>query len=202
MHLGDVLTDVYTQANAVHDALTRAGLPEPAASYALYQAYHETGAFKSPLYLQHNNASGIMFAGQNGATKGTNGYAWFATLDDWAHAMQHEATKKANPAGATSLEDYVHRLKANGYFTDTEANYVEGVKRARLILKDLPAEGRAGLQPDGSTQATQDLDIPGSKNYVLLDKEKSALDWAKKNPIPATGIALVGLLILGKIFGR
>jgi hypothetical protein len=159
-----VLVYTYSQANKIYDIIKQAGIPEPAATYALYQAYHETGAFTNNGVKKYNNYSGIMYAKQKGATKAADGYAIFDNLKDWAAALKHELTKGANPAGAKTLEDYAARLKKNGYFTDTLSNYTSGLKAARLVLKELPAADRATMQPDGGTQDPQDLDIPGTTN--------------------------------------
>lgn len=177
-----VVKYTFDQANKVIDALSAAGVPDPGRSYAVYQTYHETQAYTNNGVKQYNNYSGIKFAGQKGAKKGPNGYAVFDTMADWANAFKHEITKGANPAAATSLEDYAARLKKNGYYDDTLQNYIagpnnewlpdpeagyresiSGLKAARLVLKDLPATDRATTQSDGTTQNVQDKDIPGTK---------------------------------------
>ncbi len=189
----DPLIDyVYAQANKLHPMLLQAGIPEPAASYGLYATYHETAAYSSPLYKDHNNASGIKFAKQAGAVKGANGYAYFNTLQDWANAYAHELKKRANPAGATSLEDFATRLKANGYYEDSFSNYLSGLKRARLVLKVLPAEQRAGVADDGTTQNADDLDIPGSKDYSKDGKNW----WSGLEPWQKGGIIGFGALVV------
>jgi hypothetical protein len=196
-----VVSKVYQEANKVLAALTAAGIGQPAASYALYQAYHETGAFKSPLYLQHNNASGIKFAGQKGAVKGTSGYAWWpGGLSGWAAAIKHELTKGANPAGAATLEDFAARLKTNKYYQDSVSNYTSGLKSARLVLKDFPAEGRAGYDPGtNTTQAKQDLNIPGSKDFTGGAGGKLKELWTNL-PLPGkVGAGIVAVVVLVKI---
>jgi len=185
----DPLQQVFANANYIHNALVAAGIPEPAASYATYQVYHETGAFKNAGWKQYRNASGIMFAGQRGATKGPNGYAVFNTYNDWLNAFRHELTKGAAPAQAQSLEQFNTRLVANGYYTANPSDYLSGMKRARLVLKIIPSTDRAGFDPaTGTRQAAQDMDIPGTTNYSL---QPGKFPW-----IPV-GIG-VGILILVK----
>ena len=199
----DPLKRVYQEAGRIYNALQAAGLSPQAASYGTYQSYHETGAWVTNylLYWQHNNGSGIMYAGQPGAIRGTNGYAWFNTFQDWINSFVHELTKGANPSGATSIEDYVNRLVANRYFTGNPADYLSGMKGARLVLKTLPAEARAGIDYNtGKTQAEEDLDIPGSVNYGLQHAKFDLLDTWNKLPLPGKiGVALVGVLLTAKI---
>ena len=172
-----LLNYVYQEANKIYKML--APLGNPAASYALYQVYHETNAFSNNGYKKYNNASGIMYAKQHNAKPGPNGYAVFNSLQDWFNAFMHELTKKANPAGANSLEDYNNRLVANKYYTGSPAEYLSGMKRARLVLKEFPAEARAGYNASTNTyQDQQDIDIPGSTDY-------SAADWKDPRKWPA-----------------
>lgn len=192
-----LLQKVYAAATQVHNALVAAGLGEPAASFATYQVYHETGAFTSELYKKHDNDSGIKYAGQKGATKGANGYSYFNSVAAWAAAMKHELTKGSNPAGAITLEDYVKRLKANKYFGDSVSNYLSGLKRARLVLKILPAADRAGNDA-GTIQQRADLDIPGSHDYSkdptgIMDKFNALPMWAK------VGVGAVGLIMVVRV---
>ena len=141
----DAANTMYAQANKIHQALISAGIKEPAASYATYQSFHETGGWPKSyaLYWQHNNGSGIKYAGQQNANKLANGYAGFADFTDWVRAYVHELKKKANPAAAQSLEDFAHRLKLNGYYGASESNYLNGLKRARLVLTTMPAADKA-----------------------------------------------------------
>lgn len=185
--LDPVYNAIFAPARKVHTALISAGLKEPAATFGMYQAYHETGAFKDPKFTQHNNASGIMYAGQKGATKGTNGYAWFNSLASWAAAMKHEATKGTNPAGATTIEDYVTRLHNNHYFTDSVSNYLSGMKRARLVLAAIPAADAA----DGTTDYNPDTGI---------STPKKDLGWFAKHPIWDGVILTVGGILIIKLF--
>lgn len=133
--LNNKLNQIFSSAKIIYNALVAARVPGNGAEFGTYASMHETGGFQSPLLLKHNNASGIMFAGQPGAVKGDNGYAWFKTVADWANAYKHELTKGSNPAAARTIEDFVNRLKANGYFTDSVSNYLNGVQRAMIAIK-------------------------------------------------------------------
>lgn len=189
-----ILNYVYSQANEVFE-LMKSRLPSPAASYAVYQSYFETAAYSDYKWKQYNNGSGIHYNKQKGARLGKNEYAWFDSRMAWADAFAHELKKGANPAGAASLEDYVNRLAKNHYFgTGSPSDYLAGLKRARLVLKVIPAEQRAVQQPDGSSQDKQDLDIPGSTDY---SKNKSALQQWEELPWYGKGAAiLLGVVVI------
>ena len=136
--------DALNKFNSVHNALKNAGFTGDTLRFALAQMLHETGAFtsKSKVFTDNNNASGIMFINkpslQKNAVKGTpfpanEGkyfYAKFATLTDWAKDFRRILSLGVNkPANATTLSEYVSRLKANKYFTDSEKNYLAGTTR-------------------------------------------------------------------------
>jgi hypothetical protein len=189
-----MVQQVYDEASKVHNLLVNAGIGEPGASYGTYAAYHESGAYSSPLYRLHNNATGIKFAGQSGAVKGDNGYAWWpGGLQGWAQAYAHELKKGANPAGAGNLEEFAVRLKLNHYYEDSYDNYLHGLKRARLVLKVIPAADRAGYDPaTGTYQDKRDLDIPGSKDY----SKESVTDWWNKRSNLEKGGIIAGTVVL------
>jgi len=149
----DAANTMYSQANKIHQALISSGISEPAASYATYQSWHETKGWPKSyaLYWQHNNGSGVKYAGQHNAVKLPHGYAGFTDFSDWIASFVHELKKKANPAGAKSLEDFAHRLKQNGYYGDSEENYLKGLKRARLVLSTMPAADNAYGNPAAGT---------------------------------------------------
>jgi hypothetical protein len=177
--VNDPLPTIYANANFTHDNLVSRGVPEPGASYGVYQIYHETGAYKNAGWRQYRNGAGIMFANQRNATKGPNGYAMFGDWPSFFDAYAHELTKKSNPAGAQSLEDFNNRLVANRYYTANPADYFSGLKSARYVLKSLPASQRAGMnQNTGKWQDKQDMDIPNSQTYT---NTPGSADYKDKN---------------------
>jgi hypothetical protein len=119
-------------------AKTFAELKAPAKviPYLVAQVAYETGDFKSKLLKDHNNASGIVYTGrasQKNAVKGRplpeDGryfYAKFATLNDWAKDYMRVLNLKAKPIQATSADDFITRLKSNGYFTAPVELYKKG----------------------------------------------------------------------------
>ena len=92
----NVFSDLYSVANWLHNALLSA-LGDPAATFAVYQSYHETDRWSSNLWVKHNNGSGITYAKQKGAyivQVGLRKFAGFKTKEDWLAAYIHELTKK------------------------------------------------------------------------------------------------------------
>lgn len=134
--------------------LAAAKIPRHLIPYVIAQVQHETNNFKDKKIFDHNNASGIIFinnpAVQKNAVKGRvlpetkNSskpyyYAKFASLKDWLTDYIRILNRSPNyPLKATSLNDYVTRLKANGYFTDSAQNYLKGL--AKYLKLKIPAE--------------------------------------------------------------
>ncbi len=182
----NVFSDLYSVANWLHNALLSA-LGDPAATFAVYQSYHETDRWSSNLWVKHNNGSGITYAKQKGAyivQVGLRKFAGFKTKEDWLAAYIHELTKKANPAGAKTLEDYVSRLKKNGYFEESESSYFDALVRARYALRNMP-----GIK---EWDPTDQVD-PKTGKVIVKDS------WFKLHPI-LTGIGIgVGVLTVIKV---
>ena len=129
-------TDLIAIAGNMLGQERAAGITPPTDYFALYQIYHETDGFTSPLFTLHYNGAGIKFSNQPGATKQPTGlpYAWFTNWPDFMASFKHELTKGSNPANATTLADFAHRLKMNGYYEDSESNYLAGLIRAQKAL--------------------------------------------------------------------
>jgi len=135
------------RATRAGQALKAAGATGPQLSYLIPQIAWETGHFQSKVMDIDNNFSGIKYEHQNGATPGSPApknegpkpYAHFNSPEDWAkdHLRILRKVGKARPLEATSLQDYVSRLKRNGYFTDTEANYFKGLDSLQSMYKPL-----------------------------------------------------------------
>lgn len=115
---------------------TSLNAPASVIPYMVAQIAHETADFKSKLLKDHNNASGIVWTGtkaQKNATKGrplpeapAYNYAKFATLKDWAIDYLRVLNLRSKPIQATSPDDFLIRLKKNGYFTAPIEQYKKG----------------------------------------------------------------------------
>jgi hypothetical protein len=120
---------------------TSLGAPKSAIPFMVSQVAHETGDFKSLELQKYNNATGIIFLNspkQKNASRGDvlpespqYNYAVFDTIEDWARDyMRILSIGSKPPIKASTLTDFVTRLKNNKYFGDTIENYLKGLKRA------------------------------------------------------------------------
>lgn len=118
--------------------LVFAGMPVKAVPFALAQVMHESGNFQNLGSLNYNNYSGIKYT-NSGAQKNAKPvqslspegghYAHFASPYDWAVDFIRILNRgAAPPLYANDLSDYVNRLSANGYFTDSISNYKNGLQ--------------------------------------------------------------------------
>ena len=114
-----------------------------AKDFVLAQLRHETGNadLMSNVSKKNNNYSGITYDERyfpkewkgtaRPASEGGN-YVKFPTVEDWAESHVNTYLKKDKGAGAPldadTVEDYVHRLKKNGYFTAPETDYLAGMR--------------------------------------------------------------------------
>lgn len=172
------------RAVMVQKALKNAGFPDYLQPYVMDQAAYETAGFTSPAFVQDNNASGIRPSKY--AKKGHTSYAGYANLDAWARDMKRIISMNGptgKPIDAASLPDYIHRLKANKYFTDSEKNYLDGVTATGVRWRNI-------MSLDDDTH--QKIVIPGT------DKAS----YFKAHPL-VTGLVLAaGGIVLIKIISN
>ena len=122
----------------VLQALKTFGLSDNLAAFATAQAAHETNDFTSVLFKDDNNAFGMTFVGQAGATRsnnsfvGTDGniyfYAHYETIEMSCYDFTRWYTKARNnilsfPLYISTLVDYVSFLKNRNYFEADEQEY-------------------------------------------------------------------------------
>jgi len=130
----------------VHDLMYAMGVKDPVADWVAAQASFESTGFTSNVGKKDNNWSGIKWLNkpyQKNASKGIKSpdggyYAKFDTWQDWARDLYRilHLGGAAAPVNAATLEDYVHRLKNNGYFGASEASYLKGVKRYLKVQQE------------------------------------------------------------------
>lgn len=137
----------------VKQLLLNAGCPAASVMNALGQAVFECGSinFDSAVALADKNLTGIIYLNahfQHNATQGTlmpardgvGHYAHFATPQDWANdfcrILRLNMHGEGRPIDAVTPEDYVHRLKVNGYFGGKEEDYLRGLKSDIKKLED------------------------------------------------------------------
>jgi hypothetical protein len=150
------MTTSETTAAMFARIFTELSAPAKVIPYLVAQVAYETGDFKSKLLKDHNNASGIVFTGrasQKNAVKGRplpeDGryfYAKFATLNDWAKDYMRVLSLKAKPIQAISSDDFITRLKSNGYFTAPIELYKKGFEKyLKKYGKITPPAAGAGV---------------------------------------------------------
>ncbi len=178
------------EVNKIIAAMKRQGIRNDILQYIVYQAYHETNGFTDPKYTRYNNPTGIKYAKQKGATMGANGYAYFDNLNSWAAAMKHEITKGANAEGAGSMQEYVQRLKKNGYFEDSVENYFNGLSRGAVAINK---------KPEVYKQALAD-NVAHDKKFRKELKDIGKDNFISKHPI-WTGViaAALGITIIKSV---
>ena len=136
------------------DMFAALGVKPNVIPFMVAQTAFETGNFKSRLYNDHNNATGIVFTGkstQKNATKGRPlpedsryNYAKFATLQDWAADYVRILKMGNKPIEADNVDDFVSRLKANKYFSAPIEEYAAGVKTYLRKYSNVKVSAGAG----------------------------------------------------------
>lgn len=141
---------IQSKLNIIASGLSQYNLPEEKLKWIIAQVLFETGLFtrKSNVAINNNNYSGIKWLNasrQKNATKGTevplservspasssiNFYAKFNSYQDWARDHYRIiSTFGTKPITATTLKDYISKLKQNKYFGSSELDYYNGVKK-------------------------------------------------------------------------
>lgn len=124
---------IFSQSkNMVYQFLILSGLNETLARFATAQSAHETGGWKSAIFLSNNNAFGMKYAKQVNALGEKNGYANYkgvnnSVADFAAWYIRKRTNIMSFPLYINSTADFVKFLKLNNYFEDDEQNYLKGV---------------------------------------------------------------------------
>lgn len=150
--------------NVIRALLISQGMPDIAATFAAAQVLFETNGLTSNVSKADNNLSGILFINKpyQVATKGVarprsegGNYAHFDSVRAWAKDfVRILKLGKEKPINAITLEDFVRRLKQNGYFASSEQNYYKGVATwLQRIRQSIPKNG--GVTVDENNQIVQ-----------------------------------------------
>lgn len=141
---------------SIYGTLQSLGYSDEKIRWMLAQILHETGQFsaRSQVAALNNNYSGIKWINKpyQKASKGspvppsersardlpTNYYAKFASLADWAADYVRILNIRSKPIQAGSLDEFLERLAANGYYDSRSAtarnNYTRAVKKFHSLL--------------------------------------------------------------------
>lgn len=132
-------TKTVDAAGRVFQSMVANKYDQMAMPFVLLQTAFETGDYTSPAFLKDNNASGI--SPDKSHPHGASKWRHFDNLDEWAKKMKQLLLLDRGagaPMYAKTLNDYVHRLKKNGYFEESEAYYLHGLDSLnKKLSKDL-----------------------------------------------------------------
>jgi len=117
---------ILTASDNIYDYARLNGFDTQTARYVVAQSGHETAGWTSSIYLKNNNAFGMKYAGQINAAGQKNGYANYSTVRMSVQDLGIWVHRRAFLIPFVSLTHYVHFLKMNRYFEDSEANYLKG----------------------------------------------------------------------------
>jgi hypothetical protein len=125
----------------VLDTLGLAGVQANLRPFILAQAMHESNNFRSAVFLRCNNAFGYNYVPGNTFQLGKDAitnYAKYASLkNNVLDLAGYYNRRKLKFAAVVTPEEFVHVLKTERYFEDTETNYLRGVKGWLEVLKTL-----------------------------------------------------------------
>lgn len=140
------MTSQSHQSELLATLLKQKQVSELMAKVLVYQSYHETGGFKSSLFINNNNPFGMKpaYIRQKDQSGSKNGYANYNTLDQAAHDLilwldyNHFFTDYLPnfPISEDSfIVNYVDFLKQKRYFEDSQTNYLKGMLNAKNKLQ-------------------------------------------------------------------
>lgn len=113
----------------LYNAMQGKGLTDLQTRLMLSQALHETGLFTdNPNYnLTDNNNNFAGITKNSRYPTSPNAYADYPNLDAFVNDWILVLSMNNQPINATGPDDFVTRLKANGYFTDAYSTYDNAV---------------------------------------------------------------------------
>lgn len=107
------------------------------AEFVIRQWAHESANFTSRLARENNNLGGVTQTTPNGdENKQPDGTCWYCVFSNVKEYASYYVNSVINhyegKEEAKTLEGFVHFLKTNGYFGDSEENYLNGLKGVSL----------------------------------------------------------------------
>lgn len=115
----------------IYEGLTEKGVSHELALIIVAQAKHESGNFKSNVFLENNNPFGMKCAKKRQTTcTGTNRYhATYDTIEDSITDYIYYMENMGIPFHETSAKKYVFLLKSKNYFEADVVKYYIAVKK-------------------------------------------------------------------------
>ena len=134
IHIGNRRARGRNAGIAYYNYLLSIGVQENFARMLIAQAAHETGGFRSRIYLQNNNLFGMRMPRirKTVAVRELDTYAYynssFDSLDDmilWLNARRSFNHAVLN----MNIENYTRWLREQAFYEDTHENYSRGVQQ-------------------------------------------------------------------------
>jgi hypothetical protein len=100
--------------------------------YIFAQAYHETGNFKSNIFITKNNMFGMKKPNQRpfvGSKNFAGEYMYYNTPSQSLQDFMLWLDYTGFPSFVPDVVSYVAELKKRSYFEDTASNYINGMNR-------------------------------------------------------------------------
>lgn len=192
---GKEIVDLYYNSQKVAGLLNDAGVPSSVIPWAVGQVFFETANLTNGGARFDNNYSGIKYTNRPGITRGrpaTDGgyFAHFTSLQAWANDMYRVLNMKGRlgaPIDATTLPDYVARLKANNYFGRApESVYLNGITSwLKRIYTAMKTASQYTGKPPKDTNVTNAVQPPRDAPRKVLpsdpgSEKKNWLSWFKE----------------------
>lgn len=122
--------DISKFASDLYGQIIMEGFHATTAKYIVAQAAHETGDFRSYIFIENNNLFGMKLPSQRFtlAIGENRGHAVFKTLSDSIADYRIYYTGRKFPETWSNIEAFVTALKAKGYFEADLNEYIKGTK--------------------------------------------------------------------------
>lgn len=185
--VGSYSKSVASKAKAVAKALSKDLGIKPSLIFA--QIGQETG-MRSNNLTDHNNLSGIVFANQKGAYRGShqpaneNGgwYAYFKNLGYYAGTYKDILRRDLGGKKPKTVEEFANILHSKGYFTADPSTYAAGMKTWERMYSSAKSK-------DSLTDDSKDDSDSGGSTKGEVNSTQAQIDREQKNSI---GVAFFG----------
>ena len=141
-----ITADLLGRLTKLYLAMQGKGLTALQIQLMLSQALFETGLFTQAPNFHNmdvlNNYAGITGNSRYPAGAGS-GYAQYPSLDAFVDDWIGLISSSNDPIDATSVTDFVTRLRENGYYTDSIQNYGNGVATYFNLLNSINSNNQA-----------------------------------------------------------
>lgn len=128
----------------IYNVAVGEGLSPLLAGFVTAQAAHETANFTSNVFVTCNNAFGYKYVKSSPYAVGpctlspeNDSYAKYKSVEDSTKEVCGWVKRRNDKfSSVTTIEEFAAVLKAQGYYGDSEANYLAGLKKYYQSFKD------------------------------------------------------------------